>query len=172
MVIQIMSGVMADDPVEGVDLMDAKHITNQTCPVCGKPVAPERLARYPSAVVCGRRTCTKQHRRTASNRVRKSLPRPTPCQRPGVPAEGTEAGEGEIRERSIAAWKNTESESASRGRKFFPSDTPTEGSAGGSVYLRMTTLPQVSSGWPLGAFPAGWGRPGGPDALAAIVGPK
>ena len=40
------------------------------CPVCGKPVAPERLARYPSAVVCGRRRCTKKHRRTAANRVR------------------------------------------------------------------------------------------------------
>ena len=33
------------------------------------------------------------------------------------------------------------------------------------------TLPQVSSGWPQEAFLVGWGRLGGPDALAAILGP-
>ena len=67
---EVVLQVDGDDQVEGDDLMDAKHTTNQTCPVCGETVAPERLARYPSAVVCGRRTCSKQYRRTASNRLR------------------------------------------------------------------------------------------------------
>ena len=41
------------------------------CPICGKTVDASRLARYPSAVVCGRRTCSLKYRRAAFNRVRK-----------------------------------------------------------------------------------------------------
>ena len=43
----------------------------KTCPICGKTVDASRLARYPSAVVCGRRTCSLKYRRAAFNRVRK-----------------------------------------------------------------------------------------------------
>ena len=35
----------------------------------------------------------------------------------------------------------------------------------------MRTLPQVSSGWPLGATLVVWGRPAGPDALAGNLAP-
>ena len=41
------------------------------CPICAKAVDASRLARYPSAVVCGRRTCSLKYRRTAFNRIRK-----------------------------------------------------------------------------------------------------
>ena len=44
---------------------------NRTCPICAKTVAPERLARYPSAVVCGRRACSLKYRRAAFNKIRR-----------------------------------------------------------------------------------------------------
>ena len=50
--------------------MDSQHTTNQTCPVCGETVEPERLKRYPSAVVCGQRKCSLTYRKTASNKIR------------------------------------------------------------------------------------------------------
>ena len=42
-----------------------------TCPICGKTVAPERIAQYPRAVSCGSE-CGESHRRTQLNKHRKN----------------------------------------------------------------------------------------------------
>ena len=44
----------------------------RTCTICGKAVAPERIAQYPSAVVCGKRKCRAEHTRVRLNRNRKN----------------------------------------------------------------------------------------------------
>ena len=43
----------------------------KTCPICAKTVDASRLAKYPSAVVCGRRKCTLKYRRAAFNKIRR-----------------------------------------------------------------------------------------------------
>ena len=43
----------------------------KTCPICAKAVDASRLAKYPNAVVCGRRTCSKEYKRTAFNKIRR-----------------------------------------------------------------------------------------------------
>ena len=43
----------------------------KTCPVCAKALDASRLAQWPSAVVCGRRTCSLKYRRQAFNKIRK-----------------------------------------------------------------------------------------------------
>ena len=43
----------------------------KTCPICAKAVDASRLAKYPNAVVCGRRTCTLKYRRAAFNKIRR-----------------------------------------------------------------------------------------------------
>ena len=48
------------------------NMTNtKTCPVCAKVLEASRLAKYPNAVVCGRRACSKAYKRTAFNKIRK-----------------------------------------------------------------------------------------------------
>ena len=45
--------------------------TTKTCPICGKAVDPSRLAKHPSAVVCGGRECSMTYKRAAVNKIRK-----------------------------------------------------------------------------------------------------
>ena len=45
------------------------NMTNtKTCPICGKAVDPSRLAKHPSAVVCGGRECSMTYKRAALTR--------------------------------------------------------------------------------------------------------
>ena len=48
-----------------------KMTNTNTCPICGKTVAPERIAQYPRAVSCGSE-CGESHRRTQLNKHRKN----------------------------------------------------------------------------------------------------
>ena len=43
----------------------------RTCPICAKTVDASRLAKYPNAVVCGRRACSKAYKRAAFNTIRR-----------------------------------------------------------------------------------------------------
>ena len=40
--------------------------TERKCPICGKAVSPERLLRYPVAILCGANSCTVNHARQKS----------------------------------------------------------------------------------------------------------
>ena len=40
--------------------------TDRNCKICGKAVTPERLARFPVAVLCGRANCAVLHARKKS----------------------------------------------------------------------------------------------------------
>ena len=48
---------------------------NRRCRICDRPIPAKRAASYPSAVVCGKRKCGLEYRRTQFNKHRKNYRR-------------------------------------------------------------------------------------------------